>query len=233
MKIMTFNTLHCCNFSTMQIDFPAFADTIRQLDPDIVGLNEMRGKGWDPEYDRQVEILSELTGMRYWHFSRAVDYPGGPYGNGLLSRIPIVGAETVLIPDPEEKTGSFLYETRAILKAKLENGLTVMATHIGLNREEKVNAVATIMANLEQEKCIVMGDFNMLPHDPLLKPLREKLHDADALFDQPLLSFPSHAPTMKLDYLLATPDIQFLWADIPDIRTSDHRPHLAEIAFGA
>jgi len=231
MRIMTFNILHCCNFLTKQIDFQAFADTIRELDPDIVGLNEVRDKGTDPEYDRQVEILSEMTGMPYRYFAHATDYPGGPYGNGFLSKIPIVTAETVMIPDPEVKNGKRYYETRAILKAKLENGLTVLVTHIGLNSDEQENAVSTLVDNLAPEKCIVMGDFNMTPNNPTLNSLREKLHDAAELFDSPLLSFPSPAPTMKLDYLLGTPDIRFLWADIPDIRTSDHRPHLAEISF--
>ena len=49
MKIMTFNTQHCMNFITREIDFPNFAQTIKSFDPDFVGLNEMRMKGEHPE----------------------------------------------------------------------------------------------------------------------------------------------------------------------------------------
>ena len=56
MKIMSFNTQHCLNFIGQEIDFQVMADAIKSLNPDIVGLNEMRGKGTDPQYDNQTSI---------------------------------------------------------------------------------------------------------------------------------------------------------------------------------
>jgi endonuclease/exonuclease/phosphatase family metal-dependent hydrolase len=43
------------------------------------------------------------------------------------------------------------------------------------------------------------------------------------------LSFPSDAPKVKIDYILTSPDVKVLCADIPAIVASDHRPHTAEI----
>ena len=104
MKIMTFNTQHCLNYLEQRIDFDVMANAILTCDPDIVGLNEMRGKGDDPEYTEQVKILAEKTGMPYYYFAPAISFEGGgPYGNGFLSKIPILSAETVIIPDPDPR----------------------------------------------------------------------------------------------------------------------------------
>ena len=70
MKIMSFNTQHCLNYITRKIDFQVMADAILQFDPDIVGLNEMRGLGPHPEYEAQVDKLADLTGMKYFYFRR-------------------------------------------------------------------------------------------------------------------------------------------------------------------
>ena len=105
---------------TKKIDFEIMARTIADYGTDIVGLNEMRGEGSNPDYTEQVERLAKLTGMKYFYFAKAIDFPGGPYGNGFLSKIPIVKAETVLIPDPNPKKYDGYYETRCVLKAELE-----------------------------------------------------------------------------------------------------------------
>ena len=76
-----------------------------------------------------------------------------------------------------------------------------------------------------------MGDFNVAPDDPVLDPIRAKMQDAAELFAEPLLSYPSNAPTIKIDYIFATPDIEILRADIPSIVASDHRPHTAKIKY--
>ena len=74
-----------------------------------------------------------------------------------------------------------------------------------------------------------MGDFNVLPEDDVLKPIRERMKDAADCFDKPLLSFPSDEPDRKIDYIFVSPDIEIVSADIPAIVVSDHRPHTAVI----
>lgn len=206
------------------------AETIKKCDADIIGLNEMRSKGNHSNYEDQTAILSELTGIKNYYFAKAIEFEGGnPYGNALLSKIAIKSAETILIPDPNPKTGTGYYETRCILKAKLENSVTVMVVHFGLNEDEQKNAVDTILKNLENEKCILMGDFNVRPDNEILKPIREKMKDTADVFTKPLLSFDSVEPYCKIDYIFVTPDIEVMEADIPAIIASDHRPHTAKI----
>ena len=231
MKIMSFNTQHCENFITKKIDFEAVAGAITDFGADIVGLNEMRGAGEHPCYTAQTERLSELTGMNYY-FAKAIDVPkGGPYGNALLSKYPIVSAETIPVPDPpkEGRVKGGYYETRCLLKAKLENGLTVLVIHFGLNPDEQRNAVDTVLKHIEDERCILMGDFNVTPENPLLDPIRARMKDTAELFGADLKSFPSDDAKYKIDYAFVSHDIELVAADIPAVVVSDHRPYTVEI----
>ena len=231
MKIMVFNTQHCLNYIKRIIDFDIMADAIKTCEADVVGLMEMRSKSTHPEYEDQVGILSKLTGLEHSFFAKAIDFVHGPYGNALLSRYPISHAEIVPIPDPVVRTGTGYYETRCLLKARLENGLLVLVSHFGLNADEQENAVQTVAANIEDEKCILMGDFNVLPTNPVLAPIRARMKDTADVFETPLLSFPSDAPKRKIDYIFVSKDIEVVSADIPKIIASDHRPHTAEIKY--
>ena len=109
LRIMSFNTQHCLNFITRQIDFDRMAQAIRECRADIIGLNEIRDAGTHPEYQAQVKILAEKLGYPYYYFAQAIDAGNGnPYGNGLISRYPLLSAETIPVPDPE-KTGDYFY----------------------------------------------------------------------------------------------------------------------------
>jgi endonuclease/exonuclease/phosphatase family metal-dependent hydrolase len=229
MKIMSFNTQHCLNYVERKIDFDIMAKAIVDCGADIVGLNEMRDGECPPEFDAQCRILAEKCGLENYYFAKALQFKEGGYGNGMISRYKIISAETIHVPDPEVRKYNGYYEHRVLLKARLENGLTVMIIHFGLNPDEAENAVKTVLENLESEKCVLMGDFNVTPDDPVLAPIRERMNDAAALFGGEKLSFPSDKPTQKIDYIFASPDIEIVSADIPAIVASDHRPHVAEI----
>ncbi|MBR5615292.1 MAG: endonuclease/exonuclease/phosphatase family protein [Clostridia bacterium] len=230
MKVMTFNTQHCKGYLAQKIDFDLMADAILQYAPDIVGLNEMYDAGERPEFTAQVATLAALAGYPYHGFAKAIDYKGNnPYGNGFLSKLPIENFEVIPIPDPAVRSGKKWYETRCLLKAVLAGGITVLVTHFGLNNDEQQNAVDTVMQHLAAEKCILMGDFNVLPDDPVLAPIRARMKDTAEVFDAPKLSWPSDVPRQKIDYIFVSPDIDVIAADIPEIVASDHRPHTAEV----
>lgn len=229
MKIMSFNTLFCTNYFTKQIDFQAMADAIKQCNPDIVGLNEMYGESHMEEYDSQTEKLSALTGLSYFKFAEACTLEEGTFGNAVLSKTPFISAQVIPVPEEEEKTGDQLYEPRCLLKLKYDNGLTVLIIHFGLNKDEHIHAVNTVLENLEEEKCILMGDFNVLPDNEVLNPIKERMTDTAIFFKEPLLTFPSDKPFKKIDYIFVSKDVKVLTADVPQIAVSDHLPIVAEI----
>lgn len=231
MKItcMSFNTQHCLHYKTRQIDYDLMADTVRLCHADIVGLQEIRGRGDRPGYEPQAQILAEKLGF-YFYFAEAIRIGGAnPYGNAILSRYPIADAQTVPIPDPLYKKYTGYYESRCLLKARLDMGLTVLVGHFGLNPDERKKAVKTAVANLEKCRCVLMGDFNTEPESRILRPIRRRMRDTAEFFSEPRYSFPSDAPTEKLDYIFVSDDLRVLSADIPAIAASDHRPHLAVI----
>jgi hypothetical protein len=135
------------------------------------------------------------------------------------------------IPDPDPRGYDGYYETRCLFKAELENGVTVLVTHFGLNPDEHQNAVDTILPHLKSEKCILMGDFNVTPDNPVLAPIYACMKDTAEAFAEPKLSWPSDVPTKKIDYIFVSPDAKVISADIAADMTSDRRPYITEIVF--
>ncbi len=231
-NVMSYNTQHCLNFITRKIDFDIIADTIKKCGADIIGIQEFRDEGQDPDYQSQTKIIAEKLGYQYYYFAEAIRIGGvNPYGNAIISRYPIISAETIRIPDPEIKKYDGHYETRCLLKTRIDvgNGLNVLVSHFGLNPDEQENAVKTVVSNIPKQRCVLMGDFNMEPDNKALSPIAQKLYDTAQNFSVPKLSFPSDNPRVKIDYLFVSEDIKVQYADIPEIISSDHRPHIATI----
>jgi endonuclease/exonuclease/phosphatase family metal-dependent hydrolase len=228
---MSYNTQHCLNFITQEIDYDIIVNTIAQCGADVVGLQEILDEGTDPAFKAQAKILAERLGF-YYYFAKAIDFgENNPYGIALISRYPILSAEVVFIPDPPVRKYDGYYETRVLLKTVIDvaGGLNVLVSHFGLNPDEQENAVQTVIPNLPGNRCVFMGDLNMEPDNPILAPIMQKLYDTAQLFSSPKLSFPSDAPRMKIDYIFVSEDLKVESADIPEIVSSDHRPHLATI----
>ncbi len=227
MKVMTFNIQHCRFFPEGKIRFQPFCDEILSMDADLIGLNEVRGRGLIKGYSDQTGKLSSLTSF-YSYFGEAIKVGGvAPYGNAILSRFPVISAETIKIPDPENKTGSEMYESRCIIKAVIDAGekYNVLVTHMGLNRDERENAVALLMKNACDEKCIIMGDFNCTPDSSELKPLFERFNCTDIID----YTFPSDSPVKKIDYIFLSKDIEITDKGTSPNVISDHRSQWVSI----
>ncbi len=255
LPIMTFNIQHGVDYKRRLaepdkysdfelIDLPLMAQAIRDLGAVIVGLNEMRDvlPGiCDPCFLPQAKILAEEVGFEYYHFGHAIDIKDqGRYGNGLISKYPFRSVETIMVPDPVEKEPDGAhFETRCLIKAVIEvpdeatgevKPLTVLVTHMGLNRSEAMNAVQTALDQLEpNQPTILMGDFNLTPDSETIAPLFEKYQDAAALLPEGTNTFPSDDPIKKIDYIMGTGPVKFIKAEVPAVVASDHRPHTAVI----
>lgn len=230
---MSYNTQHCLNFVTQEIDYDIIVDTIQRCGADVVGLQEILDEGTDPAFVAQAKIIAERLGF-YYYFAKAIDFgENNPYGIALVSRYPILSTEKVFIPDPQVRKYDGYYETRVLLKAVIDvgGGLNVLVSHFGLNPDEHENAVQTVISNLPKERCVLMGDFNMEPDNPILNPIMQRLYDTAQNFASPKLSFPSDTPIVKIDYIFVSEDIKVQYADIPEIVSSDHRPHIATIEW--
>ncbi len=227
-RLMSFNTQHCNNFYTDKIDFDLMANTIKELGGEIIGLQEIRGQGPLDGYTDQISELASRTGYNYY-FAKAIDIDGeNPYGNAILSKYPIISAETISIPDP---IGATNCESRCVLKALIDVGepLTVLATHFGLDAAEQESAAKTVLSLIIDDRCALMGDFNITPDNPHIADISERMFDTASLFNEPKLSFTSDEPTRKIDYIFLSRDIKATFADIPAVIASDHRPYICDI----
>lgn len=230
LKVASYNIFHCENFKEEKIDFDAFAELIRSFDADVIGLNEVHGEGESEEYTAQTETLAENLGYDGF-FAKATEIDGSnPFGNAVLTRKKIRSVEVIPIPDPDPKTGNEYYETRCLLKLRLEDpDVTFLITHFGLNTDEQINAVSTVLSQLGDENFVLMGDLNVRPDNPVLDPIRARMKDTAEASDDALLSFPSDAPNRKIDYIFTSKNIRVLSVEVPDKVLSDHLPITAEI----
>lgn len=232
---MTFNTQHCALYANYlkngehKIDVQRFGEEISKAAPDIVGLNEIRGNDLKNYYGEQTELLREFSGMKHGFFAPAIQFSDGPYGNAMLSNLEPVSLENIAIPDPEVRKYDGYYETRGLIKAKFDGGLTVLVTHFGLNPDEVENAIKTVLDNIEDEKCIFMGDLNIVEDDSRLDAIRERMVDTASVHGKGLLTFPSDVPEIKLDYIFVSRDIKVSGVFIPNDVVSDHLPFVADI----
>lgn len=214
-----------------------FVEAIRCLQPDVITLNEVRGEGPAEDYTDQVGVLAEKLQM-YAFFAPAtvISYHGveyGPYGNAILSRYPLENCEIVPIPDPADRADGKGFETRAVGKADIrirdDFRITALFSHFGLQPSEAASAVKTVCETIP--KCVypvvLTGDFNVTPDNPILLPIKERLRDTADLFSDEFLSFPSDVPTMKIDYMFCSPELHPVFAHIPALIVSDHRPYLS------
>ncbi len=231
-KAVTFNIQHCENFVTEKIDFDAYAEKILSFDADVIGLNEVRDAGVSADYQAQAAILAEKTGYRYY-FAKATEIgEGNPYGNAVLTRLPIKNCETVPVPDPDPRSYDGYYETRCLLKLTLaEPDVTFFIIHFGLNPDEHENALRTVLDNLGDGNAVLMGDLNVTPDSSIIARIREKMTDAAtaAAPGEALLSFPSDAPDRKIDYIFTKGDITAKTCRIVPGVLSDHLPLEAEL----
>ena len=231
LKVTSYNIYHCEDFLREVIDFDAFAKVMKDFDSDVIGMNEVHDEGSHVDYDAQAEILGKKIGYNYY-FAMATELDGGnPFGNAVLSRLPIKECVTIPIPDPDPKGYDGYYETRCVLKmvTATDPEITFLITHFGLNPDEQENAIKVVLENITDKRCVFMGDLNVLHGDKILDPIRAVLKDTSDCSETLQLTFPSNKPNRKIDYIFVSDDIKINSFKAEQVVLSDHFPVSAEI----
>ena len=232
LKILTFNIQSCKDYIKKDFNPKVSGDAIKEINPDIVGLNEVRGKGNDEFFTNQTRTLANYANFKYYIFGQAITVLNkGPYGNAMLSKYPFTNIEIIKIPDPLVKDEDAYYESRGIIKSTIEvNGkyLNVISTHVGLARGEQKNAIATLKELIKpilvkNEPLILLGDFNMTPDDELISELKEYIDDTTDLIEGSINTFPSIDSIKKIDYIF-TKNVVVKKVQVEKIVASDHFP---------
>ena len=207
-RVMAYN-LHQGFDTSGRLDMEALAQVIEGEAPDIVALQEV-SRGW--AIDGAFDMLPWL--------SRRLDMPyvWGPaadsvWGNAVLSRYPIVHAETHPMPNNHR-----LRLDRAFTVAVVDVGggerLNVIATHLHHPRDGGPERVPQVQALLDYwggaGKTVLLGDLNALPDEPEIALLRDAgLVDAfeSAGAEPPGYTAPSDDPQRRIDYIWLSDDL--------------------------
>lgn len=242
-RVMSYN-IHYGAGMDQVYNLDRIASVIRESRADIVGLQEVDVHwGSRSRFENGIKILAEKFDMNYYFapiYSLEPNKEGEPrreFGVGVLSKYPILYAVNHEItrlstqePNPSPKPAPGFPEVWVNAKGVK---LPVYVTHLDYRadpavREMQVRDMLHITAQNQREK-ILLGDLNATPEAPELAPLFAKFMNASAICGQPAFTFPADIPVKQIDYVLMTPGIRVLSAQVPETLASDHRPVIADL----
>jgi endonuclease/exonuclease/phosphatase family metal-dependent hydrolase len=206
LRVLTFN-IHHGEGTDGRVDVKRIADLILSSGADIVALQEVdRWVERSGKLDMIVN-LSELTGFTY-AFGKTMTYLGGEYGNGVLTRFPILEERNIAV------RGHDTVEPRNVMQLLLDvRGREVwfLNTHLDHSGDERhrlegVRTILSVTAPCSVRAVILCGDFNATPDERPIRELRTYFQDAwEAAGTGAGCTYPSAAPNRRLDYVFLCP----------------------------
>ena len=160
--------IHKCTGIDRRVDLERIADVLKEIDADLVGVQEIL----HPQADALAERLEMQVAMGPTNKLR-----GLPYGNAVLTRLPIQGSHTFdLSWAAREPRGGIR------LDLTMEGSLLhVFNVHFGLKIRERADQVRTLVSEhvLHRDLTglrIVIGDLNEWFPGAVGRMLRRELH---------------------------------------------------------
>lgn len=238
LRVLCYN-IHYGQGMDGKYDVARLAEVIKRLQPDLVALQEI--DVWVKRSGRvhQIQELAKLTGLQA-RFGPTQHYEGGLFGNGVLTRLPILDVLIQPLPYTESSPEKVTYPRAAVaVTVRLADGspLRFISTHFQHNVPEDRLAEA-IAINKHFAKpddaipTILAGDMNATPKAAPILELEKQWKNA--IDQQASPSAPSPKPTSRIDYIFYrnAPKLELLKTEvIPEKMASDHRPVFAIFEF--
>lgn len=212
-QVMTYNVRHCAGMDLV-LDYDRTAAVIAQQQPDVVALQELDSMTGRSEHRYQLGELACHT-QYYPVFGSAIDYDGGKYGVGILTReLPL---STKRLPLPGE-------EPRVLLVVELQD-YVIACTHLDLEEAPRLASVPLIVEEAQhwQKPFILAGDWNDSPDSQLIQEMSKYfiIHSGNEA------TYPADVPQECIDYIAtfkgqSVETIESHVIDEPE--ASDHRP---------
>lgn len=189
LSLMTYNIKNGAGMDN-KTDYERTAGVIVAAGADIVGLQEVDEK---TSRSRKTDVLKELATHAKMEgtYAKAIDYQGGAYGIGLLSREKPQKVERIPLPGREEK--------RVLLEAEFPD-YVIFVTHLSLTTEDRLSSLDIIAKEASKYKkpVYLMGDLNFTPKAEEMKRLEK---DFIVLNNKNEATFPAPAPRECIDYI--------------------------------
>ena len=219
-KVMSYNVRHCAGMDLV-VDYDRTAAVISAQQPDGVSLQEldsMTGRSG------QHYQLGELASRTQYHpvFGSAIDYDGGKYGVGILTRQQPLSTKRIPLPGEEPRV-LLVVETKDFVLA---------CTHLDLEEESRMASVPWIVEEAQrwQKPFILAGDWNDTLGSPLLQAMKKNF----TLLSGNAPTYPADQPQECIDHIAvfntnAVDALESIVIDEP--AASDHRPLVVTLSL--
>ncbi len=222
LKLMTYNIKNANGMDDV-CNFQRIANVINNASPDVVAIQEVDSM---TKRSGQKYVLGEIAGRTQMHayFAPAIDFDGGKYGIGLLTRQVPVRLQTIPLPGREE--------ARALVLAEFEDYI-YCCTHMSLTEEDRMESLKIVKSFTTPYKkpLFLAGDMNAEPESDFIKELQK---DFQLLSNPKQHTYPAPEPKETIDYIAALKSNANGFALISaqvlnEPMASDHRPILVEL----
>lgn len=217
-QVMSYNVRHCAGMD-MVLDYDRTAAVISKQQPDVVALQELDSMTGRSGHRYQ---LGELADRTQYHpiFGSAIDYDGGKYGVGILTRENPVSVKRIPLPGEEP---------RVLLVVELKD-YVIACTHLDLEEGQRLASVPLIVAEAQgwQKPFILAGDWNDVPDSPLLQEMTKSF----TILSSDGATFPADEPRECIDYVASFKgqSVMVLKSNVIDEpEASDHRPLVVRV----
>ena len=199
LTVASYNVHGCVGIDRRE-DPPRIARVLRELDADIIALQELDNYQHDGTWCRHIDYMSQqlsmesVAGPTLWR-------DRGEYGIAILTRLPVRASQ-------RHEISVRLREPRCVLECELVHGdrsLRVVATHLGLRVQERhrqVQLLANLLAQAEPVMpTVLLGDFNeWLRRSRPIRRIERVMGHAPSV-----RSFPARWPVLALDRIWVRP----------------------------
>lgn len=193
-RVISFNMHKGMSWLTRKSTLDAIRKEIREINPDIILLQEIRGS--------QFEYLAEEV-WPHFRYGKNVVYTKGHHGNAILSKFPIHFSENINISIRWFEKRGMLH---CVVHLNKTHPLHLICVHLGLFKRDRHKQLEQIVQHIRtkvpaNESLILGGDFNdwgshATEHLIENLGLQEAFMHSHGCYAR---TFPSWAPFLRLD----------------------------------
>ncbi|WP_303006610.1 endonuclease/exonuclease/phosphatase family protein [Bacteroides congonensis] len=222
LKLMTYNIKNANGMDNV-CDFQRVANVINNASPDVVAIQEVDSM---TSRSGQKYVLGEIADRTQMHayFAPAINFDGGKYGIGLLTKQVPIRLQTIPLPGREEE--------RALILAEFEDYI-YCCTHMSLTEEDRMESLKMVKSFTAPYKkpLFLAGDMNAEPESGFIKELQKNFQ---ILSNPKQHTYPAPEPKETIDYIATLKSNANGFALISarvlnEPMASDHRPILVEL----